>query len=110
VRRSLISIAFATALVAVLPAEGQGQLRILRVVSSDTVPIPYAYVTVEGSYGQITDEKGEVSLGAGKQQTLVVRVQRIGYQPWFGKIDVADTATVLTVPLVRIAQSLSRSR
>jgi hypothetical protein len=109
-RRPLITVALATALVAALPAAALGQLRKLRVVSSDTVPIPYAYVTVEGGYGQITDEKGEVVLGAGKQQTLVVRIQRIGYQPWFGKVDATDTASVLTVPLMRIAQSLSTVR
>ena len=105
--RSLVEVAFATALVAAFPSSGQGQLRKLRVVSSDTVPVPYAYVTVEGGGGLITDEKGEVSLGVGKQQTFVLRIQRIGYQPWFGKLDAMDTATVFTVPLVRIAQSLS---
>jgi hypothetical protein len=106
-RRLRFAVAFATALVAGLPTVGQGQLRKLKVVSADTMPIPYAYVTVEGGYGQITDENGEVSLGAGKQQTFTVRVQRIGYQPWFGKLDFPDTAAVMTVPLLRIAQSLS---
>jgi hypothetical protein len=106
-RRFLTVLALASAFDALHPSAGQGQLRKLKVVSSDTVPIPYAYVTVEGGAGQITDEKGEVTLGAGKQQTLAVRVQRIGYQPWIGKIDATDTTTVFTVPLMRIAQSLS---
>jgi hypothetical protein len=105
--RFRFAVALATVIVAVLPSAGRGQTRKIKVVSADTMPIPYAYVTVEGGYGQITDENGEVSLGAGKQQTLVVRVQRIGYQPWFGKIDATDTATVFKVPLLRIAQSLS---
>jgi hypothetical protein len=97
----------AVALAATLPSAGQGQQRKLRVIAVDSQPIAFAYVTVEGGIGQITDEKGEVNLGAGKKQTLVVRVQRIGYQPWFGKLDLPDTAAVLKLSLARIAQSLS---
>ena len=102
-----LAVAVAVAFVGAAPSAGHAQERKLKVVSADTMPIPYAYVTVEGGIGQITDEKGEVSLGAGKQQTFTVRVQRIGYQPWFGKLDFPDTAAVVTVPLLRIAQSLS---
>jgi hypothetical protein len=105
--RIRFGVVFGALIAAVLPSAAQVQTRKIKVVSADTMPIPYAYVTVEGGYGQITDENGEVSLGAGKQQTLVVRVQRIGFQPWFGKIDAADTATVIKIPLLRIAQSLS---
>jgi hypothetical protein len=105
--RLRFAVVFAIALVAALPTAGQGQLRKIKVVSVDTLPIPYAYVTVEGGYGQITDDNGEVSLGAGKQQAFTVRVQRIGYQPWFGKLDFPDTAAVVKVPLLHIAQSLS---
>jgi hypothetical protein len=90
-----------------IPSAAHGQARKLKVIAVDSAPIPYAYVTVEGGIGQITDEKGEVSFGAGNKQTLVVRVQRIGYQPWFGKLDLPDTAVTLTQPLMRIAQSLS---
>lgn len=104
---SALAVALAAALVVALPSAGQAQLRKLKVVSSDSLPIVYAYVAVEGGVGQITDEKGEVSLGAGKKQTLTLRVQRIGYQPWFGKLDLPDTAAVFTVQLARIAQSLS---
>jgi hypothetical protein len=104
---SALAVALAAALVVALPSAGQAQLRKLKVVSSDSLPIVYAYVAVEGGVGQITDENGEVSLGAGKKQTLTLRVQRIGYQPWFGKLDLPDTAAVFTVQLARIAQSLS---
>jgi hypothetical protein len=105
-------VRFAVVIAAVLaaafpPAVLQGQARKLKVIAADTMPIPYAYVTVEGGIGQITDEKGEVSFGAGKKQTIVVRIQRIGYQPWFGKLDLPDTAVTLVMPLQRIAQSLS---
>ncbi len=56
---------------------------------------------------QITDAKGEVSLGAGKRQTLTLNVRRIGFTPWFGKIELPDTAAVLLVSLPRLAQTLS---
>ena len=102
-----LTIALAVAVVVAFPSAGQAQLRKLKVISSDSLPIVYAFVAVEGGVGQITDENGEVSLGAGKKQTLTLRVQRIGYQPWFGKLDLPDTAAVFTVQLARIAQSLS---
>jgi hypothetical protein len=105
--RIRLAVALAAALVVALPSAGHAQLRKLKVVSSDSLPIVYAYVAVEGGVGQITDEQGEVSLGAGKRQTLTMRVQRIGYQPWFGKLELPDTAAVLTVQLARIVQSLS---
>lgn len=34
-------------------------------------------------------------------------MRRIGYQPWFGKVDFADTAAVLTITLQHLAQTLS---
>jgi hypothetical protein len=80
------------------------------VIASDSAPIPYAYVTIEGGSGQITDERGEVSLGAGKRQGLTANVRRIGYQPWVGKVELPDTAPVFTVMLHRVAQGLSEVR
>lgn len=105
--RSRFAVALGIAVFAAAPSAGQAQARKVRVIAVDSTPIPYAYVAVEGGYGQITDEKGEVSLGAGKKQTLTVRVQRIGYRPWFGKLELPDTGVVLTVQLTRVAQSLA---
>lgn len=100
--------ALACALVlAVASARAGAQTSLLRVVSPDSQPVVYASVTVEGGISQITDEKGEVSLGHGSRHTFTVRVRRIGYQPWFGKVDFADTATVFTVTLPRLTQALS---
>ena len=82
------------------------QARKLRVISSDSQPIVYAYVTTDGGTGQITDEGGTVSLGAGKAKAVSVSVRRIGYQQWFGKLDLPDTAATLTVVMPRIAQTL----
>ena len=55
---------------------------------------------------RITNEKGEVNLGAGKRQTFTVRVSRIGFAPWFGKVDLPSVAT-MTVTLPQIAQILA---
>ncbi len=96
----------ATALIAVVASNAGGQTRKLRVVSTDGQPIVYANVSVEGAPPQITDERGAVTLGSGKRQTFTVRVTRIGYSPWFGKVDLPDTTEAFTVTLPRLAQSL----
>lgn len=95
------------AIAAAAPAVLCAQARVIRVVSSDGQPIPYANVSVEGGQTQITDEKGDVSLGAGKHQTFTLNIRRIGFKPWFGKLDLPDTAAVLTVTLPRLAQALA---
>lgn len=105
--RHRLAVAIAFSIVAAIPAVALSQARKLKIIAPDNTPIPYAYVTVEGGIGQISDENGEVGFGAGKKQTLTVRVQRIGYQPWFAKLELPDTAATLTVPLAPIAQSLS---
>jgi hypothetical protein len=63
-------------------------------------------VTVEGGNGQITDEHGEVSLGAGKKKTVTVNARRIGFQPFIGKVDLPDTAATIVIPLARLTQAL----
>jgi hypothetical protein len=82
------------------------QGRVIQVIGTDGQPIVYANVSVEGGETRITNEKGEVSLGAGKSQALTVSVRRIGYRPWFGTLALPDTAAVLTVTLPRLAQVL----
>lgn len=100
-------VRFAVAMVAALPAIACAQVHKLRVVSTDSVPIIYAYVTVEGGTGQITDETGELGLGQGKHRTMTVQVRRIGYSPWYGKLELPDTASTHVVVLPRLAQSLA---
>ena len=103
--RWLVVLGFVATLAS--PAAARAQSRTLLVVSSDSQPIVYAYVTVNGGVGQITDAKGQISLGAGKAQTITVNVRRIGYAPWFGPLTLPDTAAVIRVTLGRIAQSLA---
>jgi hypothetical protein len=87
------------------PSLARAQQHKLKVVSNDSVPIPYAFVQVNGNLGLITNENGEVSI-SGKKATLNVTVRRIGYQPWSGKLTLADAGLVQMVVLPRIAQAL----
>jgi hypothetical protein len=89
------------------PACATAQATVLRVIGSDSVPVPFAWVSVEGGTASITDERGHVSLGATRHKALMVEVRRIGYQPWVGKLELPDTATVLTVTLPRLVQQLA---
>jgi hypothetical protein len=105
-RRRISFVALTLAAAAVTPSSAQGQVRTLRVLSADSMPVVYAYVTFDGGDGKITDEKGEISLGKGKTRTLTVNARRIGFQPWFGKLTFPDTAATLTVVLPAVAQHL----
>ena len=98
---------FAAFLILAPTAVVYAQTRIIKVRSTDSLPVEYANVVIEGGATQITDQNGEVAIGAGKAQTLTITVRRIGFAPWFGKMSLPDTAVVLTVTLSRVAQSLT---
>ena len=102
-----VGVLLAGALVAAVPSASSAQMHTLRVVSTDSVPIAYAFVSVEGGNGQISDDKGEVKLGAGKHKVVTMNVRRIGFEPFFGKVDLPDTAAVITIVLPSIAQQLN---
>src|ERR1035437_3955774 len=82
------------------------QDRVLRVVSSDSEPIAYAFVQANGGHAQLTDEAGRINIGSGKKQTLTIEVRRIGYTPFYGKVDFPDTAVTIPVVLQSLAQQL----
>ena len=103
--RNLAGLLFCT-LITVTPSRSGAQMRTLRIVSSDSAPIMYAVVSIEGGIGQISNETGEIKLGAGKRKTVTVNARRIGYQPFFGKIELPDTTAVITIVLPRITQEL----
>ena len=88
-------------------SDANGPGRTVRVIADNGQPIMYANVTLEGAMARITDEKGEIHLGPGKRQTFTVRVSRIGFAPWYGKVDLPSVAT-MTVTLPQIAQTLAR--
>lgn len=82
------------------------QDRVIRVVSSDSQPIAYAFVQANGGHAQLTDESGRVSMGPGKKQTFTVEVRRIGYTPFYGKIEFPDTGIVIPIVLPNLTQQL----
>jgi hypothetical protein len=103
-----LTAAAAAALLAAGAANAQE--RVLRVVSADSQPISYAFVQANGGHAQLTDEDGRVSIGAGKKQTLTIEARRIGYTPFYGKIDFPDTAITIQIVLPAIAQQLGSVR
>ncbi len=89
------------------PSRVDAQSNTLKVLGSDSVPIPYAWVSVQGATPRITDERGVVDLGAAHHKSVTADIRRIGYQPWFGKLEFPDTAVKLTVVLPRLTQQLA---
>ena len=54
-------LVFMLALGVILPASVLAQTTVLKVIGSDSVPVPFAWVSVEGGTANITDEKGTLS-------------------------------------------------
>ncbi|MFI5231392.1 MAG: hypothetical protein ACHQSE_02650 [Gemmatimonadales bacterium] len=89
------------------PFAAHAQDRVLQVATTDSEPVAYAFVQVNGGHALLTDEFGRVSVGHGKKQTFDVEVRRIGFTPFFGKIDLPDTAITVRIVLARLAQQLN---
>ncbi len=81
-----------------------GQATILKVTSSDSVPVPYAWVAIPGREDAITDDRGELDLGPSRHKKIALEVRRIGYQSWSGTLTTPDKPGVLTVTLLRSAR------
>jgi hypothetical protein len=81
------------------------QSSVVRVIGNDSLPIPYAVVFVQGGTPSITDSQGRLSI-LGKHQSLTTEIRRIGYTPWFGKLELPDTAATITIMMARIGQQL----
>jgi hypothetical protein len=95
----------------IAPASAGGaKARKVRVISMEGQPVAHATVSVEGGEAQVTDTKGELPITRGKRSVFTLNVRRIGYTPWFGKIDFADTTATVTITLARIAQTLAPVR
>lgn len=105
--RAVRSICVLTAIITIaLPQCLSAQPSTLRVVSTDGQAVAHASVIVEGGLPQVTDDRGEISLGHGTRQLFTVEVRRIGFKPWFGKVNFADTGSVFSVAVQRLGQSL----
>jgi hypothetical protein len=83
------------------------QDRLLRVLGTDSLPIAYAFVQANGGHAMLSDEDGRVSIGSGKKQTFTIEVRRIGYSPFYGKMDFPDTGITIPLVLQGVGQQLS---
>ena len=86
----------------------QAQEHVIRVVSIDSQPVAYAFVQANGGHSQLTDEDGRVSLGSGKKQTLTIEVRRIGFTPFYGKVEIPDSAITIPIVLGALSQQLGK--
>jgi hypothetical protein len=101
------AIVFAAILGAVIPCSSAGaQQRVIRVMGDDGQPVAYANVTIAGERPRITNEKGEIEVGSSPRPEFTVDVRRLGYEAWFGKLALSDTATSALVTLHRISRRL----
>ena len=90
-----------------LPFAGaSGQQRTIRVVGDDGEPVAYANVTVAGERPRITNEKGEVDIGSSRRAEFIADVRRLGYEPYYGKLTMADTAMSAQITLHRLSRRL----
>ena len=90
-------------------SEACAQQRVIRVMGDDGQPVAYANVTFAGERPRITDEKGEVPVGTGARaghDTLTVDVRRLGYEPWYGRLAIGDTAATTQLTLHRISRRM----
>lgn len=82
------------------------QQRVIRVMGDDGLPVAFANVTLDGERPRITDEKGVVEAGASPRPKLTLDVRRLGYEPWYGTLSLADTSTVAVVTLHRLSRRM----
>ncbi len=76
------------------------QQRTLRIVTTDSIPVPYAWVAIQGQSARIADEKGIVNLGNLSPKSYTVDIRRLGYAPFAGPLTIGDaTAVVGLTPL-----------
>jgi hypothetical protein len=83
------------------------QASTLTVIGSDSAPVSFALVTVRGGAGSVTDQHGQLSRGVMHKTSLTVQVRRIGYEPWFGALEIPDTSVAITVILRRLTQQIA---
>ncbi len=92
---------------ALLPlCSAHGQQRTVRVVGEDGEPVAFANVTLAGERPQITNEKGEVTVGTASRPGLKADVRRLGYEPWYGPLALGDTVMTAQVTLRRVSRRM----
>ena len=88
------------------PVCADAQASTLKIIGTDRLPVPFAFVSIDGGTPSITNEQGELSLGKEREKAIGVMVRRIGYRVLADTIDLSDTATTVTLTLSRVPQNL----
>jgi hypothetical protein len=91
---------------ALTASSAAAQQRTIHVVGDDGQGVGYANVTLAGERPRITNEAGDIDIGATARGSLMVDVRRMGYEPWYGAIALGDTISTATVTLHRISRRL----
>ncbi len=89
---------------------GRTRGAVVRIVDRDSMPIPYAMVTLGNGISRAADSAGRVLLGAEERLSLQVRAQRIGYQPHSGPVTRASTAEPFVITLAPLNRQLETVR
>ena len=90
------------------PAVSPG--RQLRVLDADSLPIPYALVSLDGGTARATDPEGRLADRLEGKLAVAVRVQRVGYAPFDGTLTRASDAEPFVVQLEPIRPTLEAVR
>lgn len=99
-------LAIAAILTLLATASLTAQQRTLRVITPDSVPIPYAWVAIQGQTPRIADEKGMVTLGSLAAKSYAADIRRIGYTAFAGPLNIGETTT--TISLAPLATPLGK--
>ena len=87
-RRVIVRLVALSASLALLPSGSTLKAQsIVRVLDRDSVPVPFAMVTVTGSPARATDSTGRVRLSGGQGGVTRFAVRRIGYAPFAGEVE-----------------------
>lgn len=100
------ALAGAVACLSVASAVASAQTVKIRVVGPDSLPIPYAWIAIEGGEPVVAGEDGKVTIVNRRSKTFMVEVRRIGYTPFRAPVSFPDTAAVIDIALARVAQQL----
>jgi hypothetical protein len=84
--------------------------RQLRVLDADSLPIPYAMVSLDGGAARPTDPEGRLADRLEGKLAVAARVQRVGYAPFDGTLTRASDAEPFLVQLEPIRPTLEAVR
>ncbi len=107
-RATPFALLLGVALVATTPGQGQSQT-VVRVLDADSLPIPYALVSMRGGTERLADSLGIARLTTNLADSARVAVRRLGYAPFIGTL--ARNATgEFVVRLERVQRELDAVR